>query len=154
MTKEEFYERAYSERTGCGGPLYLACVILLAFLLTGCRTVRYVPVEKVHTEYVTKTDTFIQKDSVHIKDSTLIHSKGDTVLIEKWHVRYVDKWKERVVRDTVLRADSIPVPYPVERELSQWEKIRLDIGGYAIVISLVLILIILLRRKRIFSLKS
>lgn len=33
MSREEFFERAYSERTGCGGPLYLACVLMIIILM-------------------------------------------------------------------------------------------------------------------------
>ncbi len=31
-----------------------------------------------------------------------------------------------------VKADSIPVPYPVERKLSRWEKAQMDFGGMAI----------------------
>lgn len=33
MSDKEFFERAYSERTGCGGPLYLACVIITLIIV-------------------------------------------------------------------------------------------------------------------------
>ena len=35
-----------------------------------------------------------------------------------------------------------PKPYPVERELSWWEKTKMDIGGYAIVAIVIMILIV------------
>ena len=33
--------------------------------------------------------------------------------------------------DTVIRRDSIRVPYPVERSLTRWERWRMKLGGYA-----------------------
>ena len=46
------------------------------------------------------------------------------------------RWRERYVVqcDTIYRSktDSIAVPYPVERNLSRWEKTKQDIGGIAI----------------------
>jgi hypothetical protein len=41
-------------------------VCLLITLLAGCKTIKYVPVETVKTEYVTKTDTLIQKDTIAV----------------------------------------------------------------------------------------
>ena len=47
-----------------------------------------------------------------------------------------DRWRERTkeVHDTVYieRTDSVPVPYPVERELSRWERVKVDYGGFAL----------------------
>jgi hypothetical protein len=78
--------------------------------------------------YRAKTDTFIQKDSVHVKDSVFIHSKGDTVWYEKWHTKYVDRWNKRVVCDTLIKTDSIHVPYPVPAQLSRWQSFCCDYG--------------------------
>lgn len=114
---------------GCGGPILKGIMLLLLlFLLCSCKTVKYIPVETVRTEYIHKTDTLVQKDSVFLKDSVFIHAKGDTVWYEKWHTKYVDRWKERVVCDTLIKADSIRVPYPVEKELTRWQAFCLDFG--------------------------
>lgn len=47
-----------------------------------------------------------------------------------------DRWRERIneVHDTVYveRTGSVPVPYPVERELSRWERVKVDYGGFAL----------------------
>ena len=40
------------------------------------------------------------------------------------------------------RTDSIRVPYPVEKELTRWERFRLDVGGYAIFTVIVVVLIV------------
>lgn len=103
------------------GALALMC-------MASCSPTKYVPVETVRTEkdVVTRwlTDTVMQNDT------RFVFVKGDTVI--DWR----DRWRERVreVHDTVYieRTDSVPVPYPVERELSRWERTKIDYGGEAI----------------------
>ncbi len=101
--------------------------ILLALAIWSCRTTEYVPVEviKSDTTYINK----VQRDSIYQLDSIYILDRGDTVLITKTKYLY----KDRVVHDTVYRSrvDSIQIPYPVERKLTWWEQLRLDIGGWA-----------------------
>ena len=143
-----YYQRQVSDRSGCGGTVFFAC-LLIVFLLTGCKTIEYVPVVEHHTEYVAKTDTFIQKDSVFCHDSVYIHSKGDTVWYERWKVEYRDRWKERIVTDTIIRSDSIPVPYPVEKKLNLWGRTKQNFGGYAILILVVAAAVAILRLKKI-----
>ena len=132
----------------------LGMVVLIAIcLLTGCKSVEYVPVETVRTVYVTKTDTFIQKDSIFCHDSVFIHQKGDTVWYEKWHTKYIDRWKERIVTDSFIKRDSIRVPYPVERKLSKWQSFCLDYvkvmlgGSIAAVIVIIAWLVVWIRKR-------
>ena len=122
----------------------LAGIILLALLclICSCTTTKYVPVETVRTEYITKTDSFIQKDSIFLKDSVFIHSKGDTVWYEKWHTKYIDRVREVVRTDSFIKRDSIQVPYPVEKKLTRWERTKLDWGGEAIIVTILVFFII------------
>lgn len=117
-------------------------IILLMSAIWSCRTTEYVPVEivKTDTTYLNK----VQRDSIYQQDSIYILDRGDTVLITKTKYLY----KDRVVRDTVYksRVDSIQVPYPVERKLTKWEQFRLDVGGWAIVTVIIIILIIVGRQ--------
>lgn len=85
-------------------------------------------VPDVHYEYITKTDTFIKIDSVNIKDSIYVTQKGDTVRIERWRVEYRDRWREKIVRDTIIRTDTISVPYPVEKKLTIKERFDMYLG--------------------------
>ena len=118
----------------------LATLLLLA--VWSCRTTEYVPVEVVKTDttYINK----VQRDSIYHLDSIYIVDRGDTVLITKTKYLYRDK----LVRDTVYmsKTDSIQVPYPVERQLTRWEQFRLDVGGWAIVTVIIIILIIVGRQ--------
>lgn len=110
---------------------------LLLLVVWSCRTTEYVPVEviKSDTTYINK----VQRDSIYQLDSVYILDRGDTVLITKTKYLYRDK----LVRDTVYmsKTDSIQVPYPVERKLTKWEQFRLDVGGWAIVTVIIIILI-------------
>lgn len=118
-------EKAYK---GCLFSMLLAVVLALAFLLFGCTTERIVTVERVRTDttFITKQ----QRDSIWLHDSVKVSEKGDTVRIEKWHTKYV----ERLVHDTLYKSktDSIPVPYPVvkevEKKLSATQKGLMTVG--------------------------
>lgn len=103
--------------------------LFLLLLLTGCKSIQYVPTETVKTEYRANT----VHDSIYIEtvkhDSILVEKQGDTVLVTKYHYLYKDRWKEKTVVDTIIKTDSIQVPYPVEKQLSRWESTCLNIGS-------------------------
>lgn len=111
--------------------------ILLASAICSCSSV-YVPRDTIKhdTTYINK----LIKDSIYLKDSVYIHSKNDTVFFEKYKYQYIDK----VVRDTsyVVKSDTISVPYPVEKRLTRWQQLKLDIGGISIGIIIITILVV------------
>ena len=124
-------------------------VLLLLAMLTSCKT-RYVTVPEYHKEYINRTDTFLRSDTLYRLDSVVVRMQGDTTVIEKirWQNRFVNVYK--VKTDTIIKTDSIRVPYPVERKLSKWQQLRLDFGGWAMggtVVAIVFIIIWLVRRK-------
>lgn len=133
--------------------VYVVGLVLVLYLVSCSPKTIYVP--EVHYEYITRTDTFVRIDSVSIKDSIYVTQKGDTVRIERWHVQYRDRWREKVVRDTIMRSDTISVPYPVEKKLTMRQKFDIYLecmtGCIAvIVVGLVLYLIVRWRKGRIF----
>ena len=79
-------------------------------------------------------------------------SKADTI----YQTKYVHKvvYRDALRADTMIveRVDTIRLPYPVERQLSKWEKIKLDFGGMSlggiVIFVLSAVAIWLLRRKR------
>lgn len=119
----------------------LAPFMCLLLVIYSCRTVKYVPVEtvKVDTTYINK----LQRDSIYMLDSVYVKEKGDTVLIEKYKYLYRDK----LVRDTmyISKADSIQVPYPVEKELTWWLKIKIAIIDFVMVVCILVIIFFVLR---------
>ena len=86
-------------------------------VLTGCKTVEYVPVTVVEHKTDSIYFTQVQRDSIWMHDSISIKEKGDTVRIEKWHTKYIEKQ----VHDTtyVAKHDSLPVPYEVIKEVEK-----------------------------------
>lgn len=124
------------------GALWGLAVLIVISLLCGCKTVKYVPVETVRTDSV-YVDRF-QRDSIYQRDSVFVNrwTAGDTVYQDKvvWKYVYRDKVKYDTV--SVLRSDSVRVPYPVERRLTKWEQVRLNIGGWVIALVVITILVV------------
>ena len=96
--------------------MYLLVIIvsglLLLFFVCSCKTV-YVPVPgETKTEYVYKEsrDTSYIRDSVYIKEV----QKGDTIRVTEYRDRY--RFRYITTTDTIVRVDSVAVPYPVEVE--------------------------------------
>jgi len=114
-------------------------MVFMSICMSGCKT-GYVPIESVRTEYKDR----LLRDSIHIVDSVIIREKSgtriDTIEITRWRTEYRDRLKV----DSIFICDSIQIPYPVERSLSKWQKIKMDMGGIAIggIIAIIIGLII------------
>lgn len=111
-------------------------ITIVALCLSACKSIKYVPVEtiKADTTYISQ----IKIDSVYHRDSIYVEHKGDTVYLSKY--KYLYKYIEK--RDTLWheKTDTIQVAYPVEAQLSKWQKIKINIGEYLITaIALVII---------------
>lgn len=125
--------------------IFLLCIIacILISLLAGCKSVQYVPVETVRTDSI-YVDRY-QRDSIYQRDSVFVNRwiAGDTVYQDKVVWKYV--YRDKVKYDTVaiLRSDTINVPYPVECKLSKWEQLKLNVGGWAISIIIIIVLIVM-----------
>ena len=136
------------KKTACI-PLWWVAVlvigVLIVLLLCGCSP-KVVTVPEVHTEYIVRTDTFISRDSIVRNDSVIIRVQGDTVMVERWHTKMVDRWRDRVVRDTVIRCDSVSVPYPVEKKLTRWQQVKIRLTDYILISALILSMLYLLSR--------
>ena len=142
------------QRAGLPPDGWVWALVLSAFLwmlgmgLSGCSRTVYVPVETVRTDTVLRfsvsSDTTWLRDSIHVE----IREVNETVFVTKYKERI--RWRDRIRTDTVhsTRTDSVAVPYPVERELGRWEKIRLDFGGAAIIALLYLVVFFFVRLGR------
>ena len=132
--------------------IVLLVAIALGALLSSCGSTKYVEVPVEHIVYVFKTDTMLKTDSVFCHDSVYVHSKGDTLLIEKWHTKYRDRIEYRVKTDSFIKVDSIAVPYPVEKKLSKWQQIKIDLGGWMVgfIILSIIVFCVYLARGKVF----
>ncbi len=132
-----------------GKNIYLLGMVLTLLSLTGCKTVKFVPVPEYHTLYKTRVDTVQRWDSVYCRDSVFTAAKGDSVFLTKTH------WRERfrnvyhIKADTVMQCDSIRVPYPVEKPLTKWEQWKMDAGGWAMGVAAVLVILVILKVTKI-----
>jgi hypothetical protein len=125
----------------------IACALITLF--SSCTTTKYVPVIEHHTD--TLIQTKVQKDSVFMHDSVEVRIAGDTVTIDRWHTKYISK----EVHDTIYQSktDSVPAPYPVEvinevpAELTMWQRLKMKVGGAAIILCLLAFLIWVWRTK-------
>jgi hypothetical protein len=123
----------------------MVVMIIIALLFCSCTKTEYITVEKVRTDttYINK----VQRDSIYLHDSTFVKVAGDTVWIERWHT----KWQNHLEHDTVYKArtDSVPVPYPVIKEVekphSKFEKGLIGVGILSI---MALVIFIAFKLKR------
>lgn len=123
--------------------LYLIIPYIILISLAGCKSVQYVPMETVRTDSI-YVDRY-QRDSIYQRDSVFVNrwTDGDTIYQDKVVWKYV--YRDKVKYDTVaiLRSDTINVPYPVECKLSKWEQLKLNVGGWAISIIIIIVLIVM-----------
>ena len=125
----------------------LLVAILAGLSLWGCK-----PYKVAQRETVIKDSLYIVQrmiDRVLIRDSVYERHVHDTVYKykERETVRYL------AMRDTmhIERRDSVSVPYPVERQLTKWEAVRMRLGDILLIIvniDLIYVVIWLIRRRK------
>lgn len=147
---------------------YILCAIIitcLVYMLCSCST-KYVAVPEYHYENHHTTDTIIQRDSILKENNTVIREADSTMLAElgikikngERAILVLRKEMERVlseqreaVHDTIIRTDSIRVPYPVEKKLTYWQKFQIKAGTVvlflAVAVGLYWILLWLIRKR-------
>lgn len=122
------------------------CIILLASAIWSCRSIKYVPVESIQYDsvYLNK----VVKDSIYIKDSVLL-VKGDTII--EYRYKYIYQYKDKTDTLYVTKIDSVQVPYPVEKQLTWWQQFQIDVGGWAIgiaAISVVILIVMIVHKMK------
>lgn len=119
--------------------IWIVVGIALLLLFGSCWSIRYVPVETIRTDSVFMSNVRI--DSVYVQDSILIKEKGDTLTT----IRYKLVYRYKHITDTlfITKNDSVQVPYPVEKELTWWQKTKLELGEFSIGIILILLIVVI-----------
>lgn len=127
----------------------LLAVIICCIVCSSCRSVQYVPVETITVlkdSTITRDsliikEKIVQKDSIVLKDSTVltVDEEGNVVKTELYHYR--DSYKElnrdysrlQAKFDSLLSVKQrvVQMPYPVEKQLSRWQSIKMELGGWA-----------------------
>lgn len=119
------------------------------------------------TQKESRIESLIHKESD--KETIVLNDKGDTVSHNRNHNVYIHLTEkerqeyERIIkscRDSIgmlterlasVKVDSIPVPYPVERPLSQWERTKMELGGWAfggLVVAAIAVLWLVYKKRR------
>ena len=143
--------------------IIITCVLMA--ILSSCTTTKYVPVTETRTEHHWHTDTVRQRDSTHTERETIIrevdsasmakygiqmerNQRAWLVLQREMENRLLELEHMTAQRDTVR--DSIPVPYPVvkmvEKPLSWWERLRLNIFNVLLGVIALVIIFFFIRR--------
>ena len=120
--------------------ILLLCALFLA-VISSCSRVQYVPVKSVRTDSVKILQQI--RDSIYVHDSVFVKSQGDTVYINRYRYKYLDK--VRIDTMYVINVDSVRVPFPVERKLSRWERVKQEVGSIAMGIVILAIGLIIIR---------
>ena len=116
-------------------------LLTIAICLTSCRSIKSVPVETVKTEY--KTRDSIRFDSIYEHDSIFLFVKGDTVYKEKYRYKY--RYLTINKTDTVMLTDSVQIPYPVEKQLTRWQQMKIELGGWAVGVIVILSIVLIVK---------
>lgn len=157
----------------------IALLSVVVLLMASCKSVQYVPIETTHTEYIEKVvvdsseisrlrylvDSVRQSVTIVYKDCTVM--VVDTAGNVKSKERYRDTTKDSLVEHKTkevdstafyrsiidslrhIKNDTIQKPYPVEKELTQWQQFKIDYSTWIILVLLILqTCIILLYRYR------
>lgn len=125
--------------------LYILTIFLMSGIcFTSWRNIKYVPVETVKTEY--KTRDSIRFDSIYEHDSIFLFVKGDTVYKEKYRYKY--RYLTINKTDTVMLTDSVQIPYPVEKQLTRWQQMKIELGGWAVGVIIILSIVLMLKLFR------
>lgn len=104
-------------------------VLLVCVAMVGCRTLPTPPVVMVERDTIYQSR--VERDSVFVSDSVLIREKGDTV----WVTRNRYLFRDVLRHDTIYiaRNDTITNEVEVEKALTWWERVKMEIGGVALV---------------------
>lgn len=99
--------------------------------------------------FESKREKEVKSDSLvdRTKETVVLNEKGDTAKHYKTRYIYLSTNREKeletenkTLKDSLsvlntrlesIKTDSVPVIVPVERELSKWEKAKMDFGGMA-----------------------
>lgn len=121
--------------------LVIGFFALLVHFLCGCSP-RYITVPEYHYEKHHTNDTIIERDSI-LKEKNTIIREADSAMLEGLGIRLKEgerailvlrkeierltNQQREVVHDTTVQIDSIRVPYPVDKKLTRWQEIKINI---------------------------
>lgn len=137
----------------------LIILLTAAICLFSCKTMtECVPIEIKTTETITIRDTTIQKELVPFQDSIAV--KDTASYLSNLYAYSWARWNSGVLEHSlkiwpgvflvvevpkyveVIRNREVPKIVEVEKKLDRWEQTKVNYGGYAMVILLILLVVI------------
>lgn len=135
-------------------------IVLTALMLCmGCAP-RVVTVPEYHYERHNTMDTVMMHDSILRERNTIIREADSAMLSElgirlqqgerailvlrKELERALSQQKE-ITHDTIIKTDSIRVPYPVEKKLTKWQQLKIGAGEIILFVSCLIAVFLWLR---------
>ena len=103
-----------------------------------CREI--IRIDSVPVQLPAERIEVIRRDSSHLEtdlavsdarilpDGTIYHTIRNKPFTPKIPVQNTDR---ETIRDSIVYQTK-EIPYPVEKELTHWQKFRMDVGGYAV----------------------
>lgn len=88
--------------------------LVFCCILAGCRTAKELQNTSNVETRIEYRDKY-HRDSIYIRDSVIIHAKGDTVFKDRWRT----EWKDRIIHDTVNHTDTVYIEKEVFRERTE-----------------------------------
>ena len=139
----------------------------VSFVMVACSP-RYVTVPEYHYESHHTHDTISKVDSVWRERNTVIREADSTmlavlgirlkqgeraILVLRNELERAMTQQREAVHDTIERVDSVRVPYPVEKQLTRWQSLKMEAGGiaFALLIIIVLIFVVCIIKKGGFT---
>lgn len=149
MYEDDNFEKDYFKMLITMIATLLLSGLLMIGMLCSCTSVRYVPVESTRVDSIYYTDTIITEKLVPYRDSVIVEVQGDSAssylfnpYAGSWAVYNGGKLFHSLwIFDKPLEINfKMPhnikvftrdVPIEVEKPLTRWEKIKLELGGIA-----------------------
>lgn len=127
-------------------------ILLTLLLLSGCRTIRYIPITTQEHHRDTIQTVTIRHDSIHLRDSIYIlqEQRGDTIYLTTTKYQLRDRTK--MIHDTIrcVTRDTIRQPIPITTTdttpRTTWRDTLSTILRYLIILAIAIIIIIAILR--------
>lgn len=147
--------------------LYLICFISVVFGMHSCRSIKYVPVESKSDSIVVEKLTEIQipPDSATIRALLECDEKGKIVL-NRLNIATSKNTQAQLTIDSLgnliakmkTQSDTVYLPskevtitkevkvvYPIEKELTKWQKFRIKFGNWSIAGVIIMIFVVVVK---------
>lgn len=154
----ESHERKKRQADRFAELVILVGVVLTLLFMTSCRSVRYVPVERVRTEYINRTDTIRETDSIIHEKETIIR-EADSTTLSKLGLQLKENERALLILqreleqqksarqehriDTIIIRDSVDVPVLVEKQLTWYQGTCITWFPWTLFVAIVFLILIL-----------